>query len=104
MDSCVARLLGIFRPGRAFSLAVGVSVGGRRTVRRCGRGTGRQRTVPAVPTKLLTTGLLPTALALNPLAVGWRSYAGETPLVAKEIFEIGQDVAERIRKYESKPK
>jgi hypothetical protein len=37
------------------------------------------------------------AAALEPLAVGLRIFAGESPLVAKEILEIGQDVAERIR-------
>lgn len=42
------------------------------------------------------------AAALEPLAVGLRIHAGETPLVAKEILEIGQDVAERIRSYERK--
>lgn len=42
------------------------------------------------------------AAALEPLAVGLRICAGETPLVAKEILEVGQDVAERIRKYETK--
>lgn len=35
--------------------------------------------------------------SLEPLLVGLRIYLGETPQVAKEIFEIGQDVAERIR-------
>ena len=35
--------------------------------------------------------------ALEPLIVGLRIYLGETPQVAKEIVEIGQDVAERIR-------
>jgi hypothetical protein len=34
---------------------------------------------------------------LEPLVVGLRIYLGETPQVAKEIVEIGQDVAERIR-------
>jgi tetratricopeptide (TPR) repeat protein len=37
------------------------------------------------------------APALEPLVVGLRIYLGETPQVAKEIFEIGQDVAKRIR-------
>ena len=37
------------------------------------------------------------APALEPLLVGLRIYLGETPLVAKEILEIGRDVAERIR-------
>jgi len=45
--------------------------------------------------KLLASG---GAAALEPLAVGLRIYAGETPRVAKEILEIGQDVAERIGK------
>jgi hypothetical protein len=35
--------------------------------------------------------------ALEPLLVGLRIYAGETPLVAREVFEVGQDVAARIR-------
>lgn len=34
---------------------------------------------------------------MEPLIAGLRIYLGETPQVAKEIFEIGQDVAERIR-------
>ena len=37
------------------------------------------------------------AEALEPLVVGLWIYLGETPQVAKEIVEIGQDVAERIR-------
>jgi hypothetical protein len=37
------------------------------------------------------------AEVLEPLVVGLRIYLGETPQVAKEIVEIGQDVAERIR-------
>ena len=37
------------------------------------------------------------ATALEPLLVGLRIYLGETPQVAKEILEIGKDVAERIR-------
>jgi hypothetical protein len=37
------------------------------------------------------------AQALEPLAVGLRIYMGETPAVAKEILEVGQDVAQRIR-------
>ena len=37
------------------------------------------------------------AAALEPLLVGLRIYLGEKPQVAKEILEIGQDVAERIR-------
>jgi hypothetical protein len=37
------------------------------------------------------------AVAVEPLLVGLRIYLGETPQVAKEILEIGQDVAERIR-------
>ena len=37
------------------------------------------------------------AVALEPLLVGLRIYLGETPQVAKEILEIGKDVAERIR-------
>lgn len=39
----------------------------------------------------------PAATVLEPLLVGLRIYAGETPLVAREIFEVGQDVAARIR-------
>jgi tetratricopeptide (TPR) repeat protein len=35
--------------------------------------------------------------ALEPLLVGLQIYLGESPKVAKEIYEIGQDVAERIR-------
>ena len=38
-----------------------------------------------------------SAMALEPLLVGLRIYLGETPEVAKEVFEIGKDVAERIR-------
>jgi tetratricopeptide (TPR) repeat protein len=38
--------------------------------------------------------------ALEPLAVGLQIYLGETPIVAKEIYEIGSDVADRIRKHE----
>jgi tetratricopeptide (TPR) repeat protein len=37
------------------------------------------------------------AAALEPLIIGLRIYLGESPQVAKEILEIGQDVAERIR-------
>ncbi len=37
------------------------------------------------------------AAAMEPLAVGLRIFLGESVLVAKEILEIGQDVAERIR-------
>ena len=37
------------------------------------------------------------AAALEPLLVGLRIYLGETPQIAKEISEIGQDVAARIR-------
>jgi Flp pilus assembly protein TadD len=37
------------------------------------------------------------AQALEPLAVGLRIFMGETPPVAKEIVEVGQDVAQRIR-------
>jgi len=37
------------------------------------------------------------AQALEPLSVGLRIYMGETPAVAKEIVEVGQDVAQRIR-------
>jgi len=37
---------------------------------------------------------------LEPLLVGLQIYLGETPKVAKEIHEIGQDVAERIRDVE----
>jgi tetratricopeptide (TPR) repeat protein len=37
------------------------------------------------------------AQALEPLSVGLRIYMGETPPVAKEIVEVGQDVAQRIR-------
>jgi hypothetical protein len=37
------------------------------------------------------------AAALEPLLVGLRIYLGEAPQVAKEILEIGKDVAERIR-------
>jgi len=43
------------------------------------------------------------AAALEPLGVGLRIYAGESPLVAKEILEIGQDVAERIRAAAKQP-
>lgn len=42
--------------------------------------------------------------ALEPLAVGLQIYLGEAPVVAKEISEIGQDVADRIRKYSSEAK
>jgi tetratricopeptide (TPR) repeat protein len=35
--------------------------------------------------------------ALEPLLVGLRIYLGGTPQVAKEILEVGQDVAERVR-------
>jgi hypothetical protein len=34
---------------------------------------------------------------LEPLIVGLRIFLGESPLVAQEILEIGQDVAQRIR-------
>ena len=37
------------------------------------------------------------ASALEPLIVGLRLFLGEKPRVAKEILEVGQDVAERIR-------
>ena len=37
------------------------------------------------------------ALALEPLIVGLRLFLGEKPRVAKEILEVGQDVADRIR-------
>jgi tetratricopeptide (TPR) repeat protein len=37
------------------------------------------------------------AEVLEPLLVGLRIYTGETPQMAKEILEIGQDVAELIR-------
>jgi hypothetical protein len=37
------------------------------------------------------------AQALEPLSVGLRIFMGETPPVAKEILEVGQDVAQRIR-------
>lgn len=37
------------------------------------------------------------AQALEPLAVGLRIYMGETPAVAKEILEVAQDVAQRMR-------
>lgn len=39
--------------------------------------------------------------ALEPLAVGLQTYLGETPAVAKEILEIGQDVADQIRQYQA---
>jgi ABC-type iron transport system FetAB ATPase subunit len=38
------------------------------------------------------------AANLEPLIVGLKIFLGERPLVAQEIFEVGQDVAERIRK------
>lgn len=38
------------------------------------------------------------AAALEPLIVGLRVYLGESPQVAKEILEIGHDIAERISK------
>ncbi len=41
-------------------------------------------------------------VALEPLAIGLRIYAGETPTVAKEVLEVGQDVAERIRQYQKR--
>ncbi len=44
------------------------------------------------------------APALEPLLAGLRIYLGETPQVAKEILEIGRDVAERIREIEEKQK
>ena len=37
------------------------------------------------------------AATLEPLATGIRLFLGETPLVAQEIREVGQDVAQRIR-------
>lgn len=37
------------------------------------------------------------ATNLEPLIVGLKIVLGERPLVAQEIFEVGQDVAERIR-------
>ncbi|HEY6251415.1 MAG TPA: tetratricopeptide repeat protein [Candidatus Angelobacter sp.] len=39
--------------------------------------------------------------ALEPLAVGLQIYVGEAPVVAKEILEIGQDVADRIRQHQA---
>jgi tetratricopeptide (TPR) repeat protein len=42
--------------------------------------------------------------ALEPLAIGLQIYLGDAPVVAKEIAEIGQDVADRIRKYSSEAK
>jgi tetratricopeptide (TPR) repeat protein len=41
------------------------------------------------------------ATALEPLMVGLEIYLDKTPVVAKEILEIGHDVAERIRRYAS---
>lgn len=41
------------------------------------------------------------ASALEPLVIGLQIYLGETPTVAKEILEIGQDVADRIRRYKA---
>lgn len=41
------------------------------------------------------------ASALEPLVIGLQIYLGETPTVAKEILEIGEDVADRIRKYKT---
>ena len=38
-----------------------------------------------------------SATELEPLIVGLQIYLGEQPLVAQEILEIGQDVAQRIR-------
>src|SRR3990172_2940199 len=38
-----------------------------------------------------------SAGVLEPLLVGLRIYLGETPQLAKEILEIGKDVAEKIR-------
>ena len=43
------------------------------------------------------------AAALEPLSVGLRVFLGEKPLVAHEIFEIGQDVAQRIRERQAAP-
>jgi Flp pilus assembly protein TadD len=37
--------------------------------------------------------------ALEPLMIGLQIYLGEAPVVAKEIYEIGSDVADRIRKH-----
>jgi hypothetical protein len=37
------------------------------------------------------------AQALEPLLIGLQIFLGEKPKVAKEINEIGQDVADRIR-------
>jgi tetratricopeptide (TPR) repeat protein len=39
--------------------------------------------------------------AMEPLSIGFQIFLGEEPVVAKEIAEIGNDVAERIRKYRS---
>jgi hypothetical protein len=39
----------------------------------------------------------PAAEALEPLAVGLRIYLGESPLVAQEILEVGNDIAQHIR-------
>ncbi len=40
----------------------------------------------------------PALEALEPLEVGLRLYLGQKPRAAREILEVGQDVAERIRK------
>jgi hypothetical protein len=39
---------------------------------------------------------------MEPLIVGLQIYLGETPQVAKEILEIGRDVAEGIRALKKK--
>jgi DNA-binding transcriptional regulator GbsR (MarR family) len=39
---------------------------------------------------------------LEPLIVGLRIFLGESPIVAQEILEIGQDVAQRIRDLQEK--
>src|SRR5580700_11286630 len=46
-------------------------------------------------TKLM--GESKTVQVLEPLVAGLRIYLDESPQVAKEIFEIGNDVAESIR-------
>jgi hypothetical protein len=67
-------------------------------------------TTNLLPTKLLfiwankaleALKVSPGVTALEPLMVGLEIYLDKTPVVAKEILEIGHDVAERIRKYAS---
>lgn len=43
------------------------------------------------------------AAALEPLSAGLRLFVGEPEYIAKEIYEVGKDVADQIRKRQKKP-